>query len=360
MTNNNVSERVLTNSELSDIFSGFKNDRERIKYMSRAYKKMSISKAFSIFYDVELSNEVRNNNQINKIVNIELGKVYLGTLKTYNEYGMTFSIPGVKEILWTKETFSDCRDAVENYLLNHNNQMFIEVREKRADGYLVSVINGYYHMWMDSIENAIRNRMGITAHIDSFAIGVENKARGYLCHTQIGPLNELTGKNYISSVFIPGSQIVLNIERDFEKWIGKDVTVVPQKVTMFRSPGNPAETSIVCSRKIVLQIEGMVNMHEIYMNTKKNKTSDVYEGTITGIINSSNKTGAFVELNGKYITGLMPIDSLDIFNYQPGKQVKVKIKEFEMQEGREPFEYNKKTSSIKRCNIRPVFELVNE
>ena len=41
-----------------------------------------------------------------------------------------------------------------------------------------------------------------------------------LCHTDIWPINELTGKNYTSSVFIPGSLIVLNIESDFNKWIG--------------------------------------------------------------------------------------------------------------------------------------------
>ena len=82
----------------------------------------------------------------------------------------------------------------------------------------------------------------------------------------------------------------------------------------------------------------------------------VYDGTVTGIINSSKKTGAFVEIEGKYITGLMPTDSMDIFNYKPGDHVKIKIKEFEVQEGKDAFIVNKKGVVIK-CNTRPVFEL---
>ena len=52
----------------------------------------------------------------------------------------------------------------------------------------------------------------------------------------------------------------------------------------------------------------------------------------------------------------MPTDSMDIFNYKPGDHIKVTIKEFEIQEGKDAFILNKKGNVIK-CNTRPVFEL---
>ena len=89
---------------------------------------------------------------------------------------------------------------------------------------------------------------------------------------------------------------------------------------------------------------------------KSEVKSDVYEGTVTGIINSNKKTGIFVELNGLYITGLMPIDSSELLDFKPGDQIKVKVKEFEVQEGKEPFVLNK-SNKVTFANTRCVFEL---
>ena len=175
----------------------------------------------------------------------------------------------------------------------------------------------------------------------------------------------MTGKSYTHSVFIPGSHIVLNIEYDFDKWVGQDVMIVPQKFVEFRRDLKTGliENSLVGSRKKVLQILGMNNIHQIYnkwllasTDERVKYVPEIFEGTVTGIINSSNKTGIFVELNDKYITGLMPIDAMDLLDYHPGDSIKVKISEFEIQEGKDPFVYNKKGTLIK-SNVRPVFEL---
>ena len=121
--------------------------------------------------------------------------------------------------------------------------------------------------------------------------------------------------------------------------------------------------SLVGSRKRVLQIYGMNNIHDLYnrfMLVKNNDNvsyeKESYDGVVTGIINSTNKTGIFVELDNLYITGLMPIDSSDLLDYKPGDSIKVRIKEFETQEGKDPFIFNKRGKLIK-ANVRPVFEL---
>ena len=38
MSKNTKNEKLLTAVECDDLFTGFKNDRERLKYMSKAYK----------------------------------------------------------------------------------------------------------------------------------------------------------------------------------------------------------------------------------------------------------------------------------------------------------------------------------
>ena len=361
MANNINKQRLLTAADIysDENFPYFKNDIERIKYMKKAYGNMSIAKSFSIFYGVEVSQETKQNKSINTVQVIELGKIYSGIVKSFGKNGMVFEVPGVKDEIISKENFNDCADAINNYLLNHANKLLFEVREHKDNRYVVSVIGAYYKQWTNTINKAIQHEQGINVHIDSLVKG------GYICHTDITPLCQLTGKTYTHSVFIPGSHIVLNIEHDFEKWIGQDVTIVPQKFVEFRRDMKTGliENSLVGSRKKVLQIVGMNNMHEIYSkwllaagDERVKYVPETFEGTVTGIINSSNKTGIFVELNDKFITGLMPIDAIDLLDYHPGDPIKVKISEFEVQEGKDPFIYNKKGQLLK-SNVRPVFEL---
>ena len=351
-----------------DIFNDFKNDRERIKYMKKAYGHMSIAKSFAVFYGEDISQETKNNPVVNNVVNIELGQVYVGNVDSFNKTSISFTIPGVKEELVSNENFTSCYNDIQKYLSNHDNRLAFEVREKKNNKYIVSVLEGYYKLWYNRILKNVERQQPINVHIDELVKG------GYICHTYIDELKDLTGNNYTHLVFIPGSHIVLNIENDFEKWIGKDVDIIPQKFVKFIdfkqigfNKNKQFENSLVGSRKLVLQYEGNNNLYKIYTDEQlkkkliesgKNVSSDeiTYNGTITGIINSSKKTGAFVELDDKYITGLMPVDSFDILNYKAGDHIRVKIKEFEIQEGKDAFIVNKKGNVIK-CNTRPVFEL---
>ena len=360
MQNNKNSNLLLTYADMmrDEEFPMFNNDNDRIKYMKNAYKNMSLAKSFSIFYGVEVSPEITKDKSINQVNIINLGEIYAGTVKEITKTQISFSIPGVKEEIISKENFSTCIDYVQNYLLSHNNKLLFEVREKKDNRYYVSVISAYYKNWVDTINKAIQREDGIEVHIDSLVQG------GYLCHTPITTLNNLTGRNYTHSVFIPGSHIVLNIEHDFEKWIGQDVVIVPQKFVEFRKNFKTGETenSLVGSRKKVLQIMGMKNLAEMYnkylLSTKENVkfTPETYEGVVTGIINAQKKQGVFIELQDKFITGLLPMEAYDLLDYKPGDKVNVCIDTFEVQEGKDPFIFNKKGNVVK-SNTRPVFRL---
>ena len=354
-------QKLLTFADISDdVFSGFKNDKERIKYMKKAYGNMNLVKSFQIFYGLELSENTIKNQSISKVYTLEIGQVYNGVVESFDKRGIIFTVPGVKDEIICKENFTDCEMNINNYLLNHNNKLLFEVSEKKENKYYVSVINAYYKSWVNVINDAIRNNNGIQVHIDELVRG------GYLCHTIIKQLYDLTGKLYTHSVFIPGSHIVLNIENDFEKWIGQDVIIVPQKFVDYKTnfKTGEIEKSLVGSRKKVLQILGNTNIYDIYTKWKlssehENVTFDnKFEGTVTGIINSQKKTGIFVELNDKYITGLAAIEAIDLIDYKPGDSVTVRISEFETKEGCEPFVFTKNGKHIKECNVRPVFELI--
>ena len=362
MANNTNKQRLITYADIQagGDFPIFNNDKERLKYMKKAYGDIkSLAKSFSIFYGIEISPEVKTNKSINNVQIIELGNVYSGTVKSFGKNGITFEVPGVKDEIISKENFNDCATSINNYLSQHNNKLLFEVREHHDNKYVVSVIGAYYKQWVNTINKAIQYEQGINVHIDSNVNG------GFVCHTDITPLCQLTGKTYTHSVFIPGSHIVLNIENDFKKWVGQDVVIIPQKFVEFRRDYKTGliENSLVGSRKKVLQILGMNNIHEIYSkwilaesDERVKYVPETYEGVVTGILNSNNKTGVFVELVDKFITGFMPIDSMDLLDYHPGDPIKVKIHEFEVQEGKDPFNYNKKGQPVK-SNIRPVFEL---
>ena len=353
--NKKIGKGLIKAINLDDPFEcPFKNDKERIRYMKDNYGHLSLAEQFAVFYGEEVNNTVKKNKRINNPVNIEIGGSYKGIVTEINKNGIVFDVAGVKEEVISKENFSDCMDAVQNYLLNHENELLFTVTEKKDNKYYVSVLEGYYRSWQKQIEKAIEQRAAINVHIDSLVRG------GYMCHTDIWTISELTGKTYTSAVFIPGSNIVLNIENDFERWLGKDVQAVPQKFTKFRSFGRPTENSLMASRKMVLKILGMKNMYEIYTRAKLGERPDVkyvpevFTGKVTGIINSNKKTGIFIEIEDKYITGLMPVDEANLLNYKPGDTVQVYIQEFECIEGKEPFFIDRK-NIIKACNLRPVF-----
>lgn len=354
-------ERLLTYNDFSeDLFSEIADDKNRIKYVSKAYKNLNLSKAFQIYYGLEISAEVAKNTNINKVYTLEIGKVYNGTVESYGKNSIVFTIPGVKDEIVCKENITD-NDNFQNYLLTHNNQLLFKVRGKKNNTYVVSVIEAYYQSWVDMINKAIRNNDGIQVHIDELVRG------GYLCHTDIKQLNDVTGKNYTHSVFIPGSHIVLNIENDFERWIGEDVIIVPQKFVDYHINyyTGEVEKSLVGSRKKVLQIIGNNNIQKLYTTWQLVTSSEnanitwdnAFNGTVTGIINSQKKTGIFVELEDQYITGLANIDAMELINYKPGDPVRVKIVDFECREGTKPFVYDK-NGILRECNIRPIFELV--
>lgn len=351
-------EKKYTFNDLQNGDVTFTNEKQRIRCMSNMYKDESINDVFSKFYDVKI--DAKNLNVVD-FAELELGNCYVGEVKEISKHGIYFDFPGIKDEIICKENFNGCTDNIQNYLLTHDNKLVFEVRSHEKGKWIVSILNAMYKLWKNAIEDAIYTKKAISVHIDNLTLNQFGKG-GYLCHTTITTLKELTGRDYTHSVFIPGSTIVLNIENDFEKWIDQDVLVIPQKFMEFRTNHREGvvENSLIASRKALLQLQGTINLYEIYnrylLTQSDNFKSEpeVFQGHVTGIINSGKKTGVFVELDGLYITGLMPVDQMNLINYKPGDSINVYARQFEVKEGVEPFVTNKK-GDILKCNTRVVF-----
>lgn len=345
-----------------DGFPVFSSERDRLKYMRDNYSKMSIDKAFSMYYETELTKKQKKAlNSTNNIIQLAKGMIVTATVTKFDKEGLEFVIPGVKEEIVSKENLLQYKENIDEYLMTHKNKLSIEVREFIHGRWVVSVMNAYYRLWMNSIERAIKNESGISVHINELTKG------GYICSTPVTNLQELTGKSFTCNCFLPGSQIVLNIEHDFEQWVGQDVIVCPQKFGKFRKEiGSPMEDSIICSRKRALQITGMVNLYNLYNtyqlhqkfnNSEQAAQKDIeLDCVVTGIINSNNKTGVFFEIRDQQITGMLPCTEDELINYIPGTEYKLILDRFDMQEGKqEPFLII--NNQIKKCFIRPVFRV---
>lgn len=351
---------LLTEANMEkDGFPLFNSDKDRLKYMRDNYSKMSLDKAFSMYYETELNKkQKRALLQATNVITLEKGKIVTASVTKFSKEGLEFIIPGVKEEIVSKENLLQYKENIDEYLMTHNNKLSIEIRDFKQGKWIVSVMNAYYRLWMNSIEKAIKDEAGIQVHIDELTKG------GYICSTPVTQLQELTGKEFGCTCFLPGSQIVLNIEHDFEQWVGQDVIVCPQKFGKFRRElGAPMEDSIICSRKRALQITGMVNLYNLYNTYQLHQKFTSEQGskdiilpcTVTGIINSNNKTGVFFEVNDQQITGMLPTDADELINYMPGEVYNLVLAGFDVQEGKEPFVI--KDNKIKKCHIRPVFKL---
>ena len=163
------SEKLITAKDGDNVFPSFKSEKERIKYMSRAYANMSLAKSMSVYYGTPISNEVKSNHSINTVINLELGEIYCGTVKEFNERYMSFDIPGVKDEIISKEPLWQSYQNIQNFLLSHDNKLLFEVRQKENGKFIVSVINAYYRRWNERITKAANGDEYINDSADNIA-----------------------------------------------------------------------------------------------------------------------------------------------------------------------------------------------
>ena len=193
---------------------------------------------------------------------------------------------------------------------------------------------------------------------------------GFIGQAVIPNVSDFVGQEYTVEAFIPGSQIVLNIESDFEQWIGQDVeTFVTNYIP---KPNDRNKMSLVCSRKDYLKLQGdknIIKLFNMYCDNDSKWTEETKKkhiGLVTGIINSQKKCGVFVEIPSLSITGMVDMEASRLVEFKPGDEVRVSIVDFEentyydtvSKQYRHERPYEIEDDILRSCDIKPILKLV--
>lgn len=354
-------EKLLTVKDIENgsDFPVFNSEKERLRYMRMHYSKLSIGDSFIKFFNIGSKREQESLKNapdtcnisacIGSIITLDVSKIVDGEVYCNNNYKETIKV--IDDLRYNEEHF-------RRYLKSTGGKVCAMVRRVIDNIIYCSIKDACVAKWWSEIDNAIKSKKAINVHIDRLFDS------GYICSTLIYTAYKVLGINLYEQVFIPGSLIVINIERDFNRWVGQDVLVIPKSVTTFKenSDCKPVKC-VICSRKDALRKQAETNLYHIFNESKfVSKFGGIYDkrfpGEVSGKINTTTKTGLFVEFDDLYITGLYTCDKNTFDRYNIGDRVDVKIIKFERKDGVND-DFVVRNNKIITCNIRPVLEIVD-
>jgi ribosomal protein S1 len=342
------------------VWPEFGSDSLRIKAYSKRYKNLSITEAFEAAYNVEIG-------PVRAIVNQTPGEVKVGDEMLLNILSITKNhvefdggnqkTPIVSSINLYKY------DRFKKFLpLEPVKALVMNVTKDRIT---VDPIAPLVNSYLDPIL-ANKNVQKVIGAPKSVRVKDLQWTKGGFTGKAVLPnVSDFVGEDYTVDVFIPGSQIVLNITDNFEQFIGKEVDTFI--INYMQKPGSNS-LSLIASAKELIKFRGECKLIELFnswceeSDLWKNFTNTPVEGRVTGVINSSKKCGVFVEIPSLDMTGLVPVEADQLVNYKTDSLVQVKLTGFD-----EEKKYNSITKQMEhvepyliedgclmRCNIKPV------
>lgn len=339
-------------------------DRERIRENSMKYKELSVVDAFGKAYKKrlkkvsEVANSVPDDVRIGSVLKVDILSVSKGHT-VFDAGNLKEPISSTVD-LWKFPVF-------KKFLPSE--PIDVVVVDKRMGTLYVDPILPVMRKWEDSLsEDRIKNQYSMTTDESVEVSDLRWVPGGFIGKVDVPQITEFTGQKFQVPAFIPGSQIVLNIERDFDKWVGKTVRAfVTNQPT---SDPKSGKKSVVCSVKRYLENKGNIFKINLFKSWTENgdlwKANEkvTYDGVVTGVIHSSKKCGVFVELPSCNITGLVAAAPEALSEFHPGDQVKVKITSFDELRKYDPFTeqfkhiipYRIVDDVIVECHLKPVLE----
>ncbi len=333
-------------------------DSQRIKANTKKYKDFSISDAFADYYGLNVS---YTETVEAAAIALNLNDVVTARLVAINNKEAIFEAVNIKERMTSKVSLNKYPSLIKR--VGDEFQVKIIAKSSKKSECQVDMFAPIFERWIDEI---ILNQTEIPVVNLELMMGRYGSG-GYNGKINVEPLSELAGVPVYVDAFIPGSQIVLNIEHDFNKWVGKTVTALIDKVS---TKPNRQEISVICSVKKYLNSLGdqskvawynaMVNNNQEWKQLLKT----TFEGIVTGVINSSKKTGVFVEIPQYSITVLIPTDAKLLTSYHPEQNVAVKLVSVDAttyydsatEQTKHNIPYEVENGHVKNVNIETVFE----
>jgi len=336
----------------------FTSETQRIKENTKRFADLSIAEAMCGIKEEQLS--------VPELpVTPEIGGIYKARITKHGSYVSIYGLSAKEQVI--------CRNNFAKYTN-------MEVTDKEVDAKVVAIdkarqiitidiLQPLFEKWINEIvkDKTVQYNVKAPKIVSVHDLKLSNG--GFIGKAEVPVISELIGEPYFVDAFIPGSQIVLNIENDFEKWNGQTVDTFVAGYTT--RPGSVNQMSLICSRKALLNFSGNLTKIELYgdycTNGKKWKTftKSTFTGVITGVINSSKKCGVFVELPLFNITGMINVEPERLVDFKTGEELNVRITDFEPMLEYDPTTgllvhvapYKIENGCLKSCILKPVFEL---
>ena len=330
----------------------YKTERERLKLNKELFAGMTIVQAFAAAtgqaipegMDINIGNETPVELRIGDVINL--------TISSITKNGTTFDSGCYKENFATRNNLGHFPKFADYLPLKPVKAQVVEVGPKQT---MVDVfqplINDFIlpraaRPW---IQNRVNEQATTVEVCDLHLV-----KGGYVGKAVIPTISEFVGQPFMVDAFIPGSQIVLNTTDDFEAFEGQDVKAF---IMSYAAKPNGRGMSLVCSRKNYLKHCGnmaLKQLHSIWCDAGEGwetMSRKVWDGRITGVLNSAKKCGVFVEIPELNITGMIPTKPEELVNYKAGDFIPVVIKTFD-----EDMVFN---DAVGQMQHLPAFEIVD-
>lgn len=346
----------------------FNTDSKRIKAYSLRYKHLSVVEAFEDYYNMSLGpvEEV-----VNYIPNeLRVGDKISTRILSIKKNGVVFDSANYKTNLQCAVNLYKYEKFKHFLPMDTITAIVTRVDKEKA---VIDPIAPMVRSWMDpiladpTIQKVIPGDDGVLK--TSIIVKDLKLAKGgFMGKAVIPTASDFVGEDFTIDAFIPGSQIVLNITDDFEKFNGKAVQAFV--VNYIPKPGAMNEMSLICSAKEVIKFAGECNMIKMFnswcdeTDLWKTVANTLYTGKVTGVINTAKKCGVFVEIPELSITGMVATKPEELVNYKPHSDVKVKLTGFDEEmfynsdvgQRQHVLPYEIENGILKKCNLKPILQ----
>ena len=342
------------------VWPEFNSDSERIKIYSKRYKNMSIVEAFEHAYGISIG-------QVKEVVNdtpseLKVGDEIMLNILSITKNHVEFDVGNYKAQMMSSVNLHKFERFKHNLPTDPIKVLVMDIQKDRVTvDPLAPVVNDFLNPILrdKNVQKVIGNPQSVRVKNLQLTKG------GFTGKAVLPSVSKFVGEEYTVDVFIPGSQIVLNITDNFEQFVGKEVDAFI--INYMTKPGSNA-LSLVASAKELIKFRGECKLIEMFKawceeSEEWNKIQNTsYKGRVTGVINSSKKCGVFVEIPGLDMTGLVPAEPDQLVNYKTDSEVFVKVTGFD-----EEKKWNSMTKQMEhidpyiiedgclvRCNLKPV------
>lgn len=308
------------------------NEGQRIRAFSNATSNNTIAESFAIKYGVRTVFGAKEN--VDRLQSINYKELNPGDVVELRVISI-----GKKGVVFNQDAYKETIVSTVNLYQYPNFRKFIpkdpikvKVMSKDHNKIYVDPFQPMVDEFIEKINGLINTQANVNNPVATKITNLRHVVHaGYIGNIRIDNISDFCGKDMYMQAFIPGSQITLNIESDFEKWDGRDVEAFITNLAV--KPGT-TNITIACSAKEYLRFLGNLNIIKMFKDyTENNKawkeqTKVIRDGNITGVCRTQNKTGVFVEIPSIGITGMVPVAKDELTSYAPGP-CKVKIVGFD-------------------------------